>query len=71
MQLPNCFSVHKGVFLLLCAQYFQPTMYEMGNGATDSASDCCIIRGTVAGFESLTIIRSPNCIVDPGYIIDT
>ena len=42
-----------------------------GNGATDSTSACCIIRGTVAGFESLTIIRSPKCLVDPGYIIDT
>ena len=41
------------------------------NGATDSASDCCIIRGAVAGFESLTIIRSQKCLVDPGYIIDT
>ena len=45
--------------------------YGRGDGATDSASDCCIIRGTVAWFESLTIIRSPKCLVDPDYIIDT
>ena len=30
----------------------------------------CINRGAVAWFESLTSIRSPKCLVDPGYIIE-
>ena len=36
----------------------------------DSAPDCCTIRGAVAGFESLTIIRTPKCLANPGYIIN-
>ena len=41
------------------------------NGATDSLPDCYTMCGTVAGFESLTLIQSPICLEDPGYIIDT
>ena len=41
------------------------------NGAMDRSPNCCTIRGAVAGFESLTIIRYPKCLVDPGFITDT
>ena len=59
------------VSMLFSDNNYLITETRKGNGATDSTSGCCIIRGTVAGFESLTIIRSPKCLMDPGYIIDT
>ena len=41
------------------------------NGVMDSAPDCCTICGVVAGFASITILRSPKSLVGPGYTIDT
>ena len=52
-----------------CVRCIYMPLYR--NGATDSALDCCIIRGAVARFESLTIIPSLKWLVDRGYIIDT
>ena len=50
---------------------YLPCITHTRNGATDSASDFSIIRGALARFEWLTIIRSPKCLVDPGYISET